>query len=151
MAPAKLVLARDARPALTEPAIAPSGEGLTALALTRESLAAFDVVEQDMTFQTSDGERCGLYQGVLLRPVLESASLLEGTPRKAELRRTFTVIAGDDYEVAFSVGEVHPAFGATPAMIAWAVDGAPLPAQEGLRLVVPCDTRGARNIYDVVR
>lgn len=71
-----------------------------------------------MIFQTSNGERSGLYEGVLLWPVLESAGLLDGIECNAELARTFTVVAGDDYEVAFSVGEVHPDFGATLAMIA---------------------------------
>ena len=36
-------------------------------------------------------------------------------------------------------------------MIAWSVDGEPLPEDESLRLIVPGDTRGARNVYDVIR
>lgn len=108
------------------------------------------MVEQDLTSQPSKGERRGLYEGVLLWPVLERAGLLERVEHAAEIRRTFLVTAGEGCGIAFSVGELPADFGDTPAMIAWAADGAaPLPPDEGLRLIAPGDTRGARNVVAI--
>ena len=55
--------------------------------------------------------------------------------------------ARDGHQVAFSVGAIAPEFGNTPVMLAVEQDGKPM--ADGLRVVVPGDTRGARNIRDV--
>lgn len=132
------------------PAIPLTGEGVAAQRLTRESLAALPMVTKEVAFQTSKGEVKGVFEGVLLWLVLEKAGLLDDAGHHAELRRSFTAVGRDGYRILFSVGEIAPDFGGTPAMIALKVDGAPLPAEDGLRLIVPGDTRGARNVRDVV-
>lgn len=66
-------------------------------------------------------------------------------------RRTFLVTGRDGYAIAFSVGEISPDFGNTLIMVALSVDGKPLRADEGLRLMVPGDKRGARSVRDVVK
>jgi hypothetical protein len=59
------------------------------------------------------------------------------------------VTGRDGYQIAFSVGEIHPEFGNTPMMIATEVDGKPF--ADGLRIIVPGDKRGARNVRQVVK
>lgn len=132
-------------------AIVLAGEVIAAATLVRQALAAMPQVEREVSFSTSKGEKRGRYAGVLLRTVFERAGLWRGCERHAELRRTFLVTGRDGYEITFSVGEIAADFGDAPIMIALAVDGAPLPAEEGLRLIAPGDRRGARNVYDVVR
>lgn len=139
-------VAEDATP---PPGIALSGMGVAVTQLTPESLAALPPVAMDVSFMTSKGEEKGHYEGVLLWDVLKRATLLEGIDHNAELRRTFEVKGSDGYVIAFSVGEIAPEFGNTPAMIALKRDGKPL-GPDHLRLVVPGDKRGARNVREVV-
>lgn len=125
------------------------GVGQQAIALTPDTLNALPVVEMDVTFQTSKGPSSGHYKGVLFWDVLKANNAFEGVEHNAELKRTFTVLASDDYAIAFSVGEIHPDFGGTPMMLADQVDGKPF--EGGYRIIMPGDKRGARNVRDVVR
>lgn len=58
--------------------------------------------------------------------------------------------AEDGYRIAFSIGEIAPDFGNRAILIATERDGKPLAPDEGLRLVVPGDARGARSVKGVV-
>lgn len=117
------------------------------IALTPDSLATLPAVEEDVTFQTSKGPSSGQYKGVLLWEVLQANKAFEGLEHNAELKKTFVVSGRDGYEIAFSVGEIHPEFGNTAMMIATEVDGKPF--ADGLRVIVPGDKRGARNVREV--
>lgn len=136
------VLAQEAKITL-------SGEGITATELTMADLAALPQVTQDVTFLSSGEERHVTYTGAALWPILDAAGVLEGIDHNAELRRTIAVAADDDYVVVFSVGEIHPDFGNAPILLAVTADGAPLPEEDGFRLVVPGDTRGARYVHNI--
>lgn len=125
-----------------------AGIGSRPIVLTPDALAALAPVEMDVTFQTSKGPSTGRYKGVLFWDVLEANKAFEGMEHNAELAKTFVVTASDDYVIAFSVGEIHPDFGNTPMMLADSVDGKPF--EGGFRIIVPGDTRGARNVRDVV-
>ena len=139
-----------ATPVLAEgPALTLSGEGITPTELTMADLAALPQVTEAVTFLSSGEERQVTYTGAALWPILESAGLMEGVAHNAELRRTIEVTASDEYAVVFSVGEIHPDFGATPILLAVTADGAPLAEGEGFRLVVPGDTRGARYVHNI--
>lgn len=127
-----------------------NGTGIKALRVTPAILSALPQFEQDVAFQSSKGEVRGHYEGVLLWDVLQKAGIGEAPGHHAELRRTFIVTGGDGYAIAFSVGEISPDFGSKPIMIALRVDGHPLPPEDGLRLIVPGDKRGARSVRDVV-
>lgn len=132
------------------PAITLSGTGIKALRVTPATLSSLPQVEQDVAFQSSKGEVRGRYEGVLLWDVLQEAGIGEAAGHHGELKRTFVVTGRDGYAVAFSVGEIGPDFGDKPIMIALRVDGRPLPLEDGLRLIVPGDKRGARSVRDVV-
>lgn len=133
-------------PALAGTAVTLTGTDDPPVTLTPEVLAAMPVREQDVGFQSSKGPEHGHYAGVLLWDILAAHSRIAEDVKPA-LRRTILVTAADGHQVAYSVGEIAPDFGATPVMLSFQRDGAPM---EGLRMVVPGDTRGARNIRDVV-
>lgn len=128
-------------------AVEVTGIGTETFTLTPAGLSELPRIEIDVTFRTSGGESSGRYGGVLLWDVLVARAAFAGFEHNAELRKTFVVRAGDDYEIAFSIGEIHPDYGDTPLMLADQVDGRPI--EGGYRVVVPGDARGGRNVREV--
>lgn len=132
-----------------EPAIEILGIGAQAIKLSPQSLSGLPVVEREVTFQTSKGPSSGHYKGVLFWDVLQANNAFEGLEHNSELKKTFLVSAKDGYQIAFSIGEIHPQFGNTPLILATEVDGKPV--EGGWRIVVPGDKRGARAVYDITK
>lgn len=132
-----------------EPTVALVGIGSAAIQLTPQALGAMPVAERDVTFETSKGPATRHYKGVLLWNVLQANKALDGLKPAEQLKKTFLVSARDGYQIAFSIGEIHPDFGNLPLILVTAVDGKPLDG--GWRLVAPGDKRGARAVYEVVK
>ena len=65
------------------------------------------------------------------------------------MRHTITVAGQDGYAAAFAIGELDPTLEGKHVIVAYHEDGQPgdLPT---LRLIVPGDKHGARDVYDVV-
>jgi DMSO/TMAO reductase YedYZ molybdopterin-dependent catalytic subunit len=119
---------------------------------TAAELQALPATTLPVTFATEHGTQQGRWTGVLLWTLLDQAGIaVDSKVHNAVLQHTILITGRDGYAVALSVGELSPAFGADPALIAYARDGASLPAVEGLRLVVPGDKAGGRAVRDVVR
>lgn len=132
-----------------EPSVELIGIGSTPTRLSPQALAALSVAERDVTFETSKGPATRRYKGVLLWDVLQANKALDGLKPAEQLKKTFLVSAKDGYQIAFSIGEIHPDFGNLPLILVSAVDGKPLDG--GWRLVAPGDRRGARAVYEVVK
>lgn len=132
-----------------EPTIEMFGIGAQPIRLSPQSLAGLPVVEHDVTFQSSKGQSSGHYKGVLFWDVLQANRAFESVDHNGELKKTFLVSAKDEYQIAFSIGEIHPDFGNTPLMLATEVDGQPI--EGGWRFVVPGDKRGARAVHDITK
>ncbi|WP_336812610.1 hypothetical protein [Bosea sp. MMO-172] len=132
-----------------EPAVELTGIGPAPIRLSSQSLAALPVAEREVTFETSKGPATRRYKGVLLWDVLQANKALDGLKPVEQLKKTFVVSAKDGYQIAFSIGEIHPDFGNLPLILVSAVDGKPLDG--GWRLVAPGDKRGARAVYEVVK
>ncbi|MGX1742384.1 hypothetical protein ACWIEX_12585 [Bosea sp. NPDC055353] len=132
-----------------EPAVALVGIGSAPIRLTAQSLAALPLAEREVTLETSKGSATRRYKGVLLWDVLQANKALDGLKPAEQLKKTFLVSARDGYQIAFSVGEIHPDFGNLPLILVSAVDGKALDG--GWRLVAPGDKRGARAVYEVVK
>ncbi|MGO4561374.1 molybdopterin-dependent oxidoreductase [Rhizobiales bacterium 3FA27D7] len=131
--------------------IAISGVGITSATLTPADLAKFPATEMDVSFMTKNGVEKGHYKGVLLWSLLQEKGLSKLSQNHHEdLQHTFLVTAEDGYRIAFSIGEIAPDFGNRAILIATERDGKPLAPDEGLRLVVPGDARGARSVKGVV-
>ena len=132
-----------------EPAIELLGIGANAIQLSPQSLAALPVSERDVTFETSKGPATRHYKGVLFWNVLRANKALDGLKPGDQLKKTFLVSAKDGYQIAFSIGEIHPEFGNMPLILVTEIDGKKLEGH--WRLVAPGDKRGARAVYEVTK
>jgi DMSO/TMAO reductase YedYZ molybdopterin-dependent catalytic subunit len=117
--------------------------------LTLSDLQALPPTSVSITFATGHGQETGTYTGVLLWTLLTNVAITDSDP-KQHLRHTIFVTSGtDQYAVALSIGELDPKFEGKSVIIAYAKDGKPLDAEDGLRLIVPGDAHGGRAVKDV--
>jgi DMSO/TMAO reductase YedYZ molybdopterin-dependent catalytic subunit len=87
----------------------------------------------------------GLFRGVDLVELLHRAGAAAGDALRGSHLRDVRVECADGYVVAFTLAELDPAVGARRVLLADALDGNPLGAEQGpWRLVVPDDKRPAR-------
>lgn len=121
-------------------------DGLS-VAVTPDMLAALPVQDVETSHEGSKGRQTGQYKGALLWDVIAAETVLDDDV-KAALRHVVMVTARDGHQVAYSIGEIAPDFGNRPILIGYELDGAAIP--DGLRMVAPGDTRGARYVKDVV-
>jgi DMSO/TMAO reductase YedYZ molybdopterin-dependent catalytic subunit len=124
------------------------GEVLTPLTLTMKDFAAF----KSMSVQAKDRDgKEHHYTGVALHEVLQKAGVtLGGQLRGENLAKYIRVRATDGYEVVYSLAEVDPEFTDKVVVIAYEVDGKPLPADEGsFRIVAPGEKKHARWIRQI--
>ena len=125
-------------------------DGLVAhpLKLTAGDLRNLPPTDLDVTFQTGHGPETGHFAGVLLWSLLDQAHLTDDKGKHADLHHSFVASARDGYVIVFSFGEIDPEFGNKQAIVAYARDGKPL---DTLRVIMPGDTLGARDVHDLVR
>ena len=88
------------------------------------------------------------YKGVWLHEVLKRAGAPQGETLRGEALAGFVLAeAQDGYQVAFSLGELDPAFIDNEILLADTANGKPLFGGQGrFRLVVPKDKPGARSV-----
>ena len=122
-----------------------SGEVLKPLTLSAKELATMETSE--VKAKDKDGNEHN-FKGVMLWKVLNSAGVTLGKDLRGEnLAKYVLVKASDGYEVIFSLPEIDPEFTSKTILLAYEVDGKPLPSTEGpFRLVVPEDKKHARWI-----
>jgi hypothetical protein len=116
--------------------------------ITPEILAHLPRLQQDVAYQTSKGEFRAKLEGVLLWDVIADAGLIKGEGHP-ELQHSLRVQGRDGYNVVFSMGEISPAFGNRPVMLS--INRSQSSGRDEFRVVVPGDSRGARNVRDVAR
>jgi len=124
------------------------GEVLKPLKLTVEDLLNLKQTE----IKAKDREaKEHIYKGVRLIDILDSAGVTLGKELRGEnLAKYILIKAVDGYEVIFSLPEVDPEFTGQTIILAYQVDGNPLPKGEGpFRIVAPNDKRPARWIREL--
>lgn len=121
------------------------------LHLTVQDIESVPAEHVNASFVTEHGEQRGDYTGVSLWALLERAKLADVPGRRGHLWQSVTVTGRDGYAVMISIGELDPNFEGKAVIIAYKRDDQPLPAAEGLRLVVPGDKHAGRSVRDVVR
>lgn len=124
------------------------GRGSDPLILGLEELRA---LPRDTARLSGSGEVSVLYEGTLLRHVLERAGVEFGPALRGPAMASYVVVdAADGYRVVFSLAELDAAFGVRPVLLVDRRDGGALEEGEGpLRIVVPGDLRGARGVRQV--
>lgn len=126
-------------------ALAVQGDVATPLSLTADDLAKMP--RQTVSLPTPDGGKT-VYEGVLLRDILEKAGTPSGGKLRGKALTTYVLaMARDGYQVTFTLGELDPQFGNETILVADKRDGKPLNEKQGpLRLVCPNDKEGARSV-----
>ncbi len=118
-------------------------------------LAQLEAMRPAKETWTIEGERREV-TGVPLERVLthfgfEPGPMGKDVPKhekRSGWRKAIVASAADGFSAVLSAAEVFEAMGATRAMIAWKIDGKPLPAERGpFRLVVLTDKEPSRSIY----
>lgn len=134
--------------AQTEAQVSVSGEVLNSLQLTLKDLQAM-AVQEVRTKDMQGAEH--VYTGVPLVEILRAADVTLGKELRGEnLTKSLLLGAADGYEVVYALAEVDPEFTDKVVLLAFAVDGKPLPNGEGpFRIVAPGDKRPARWIREL--
>jgi hypothetical protein len=115
-----------------------SGHGLTTVTATR--LGAHTFAQHR-------------YTGVLLHGLLVGEQMVRPVEAwRGALTRYVLAVGHDGHAAVIALGEIDPAYGNVPVLVAWERDGATLGADEGpLLLVVPSDHRGGRYVRGLAR
>jgi hypothetical protein len=134
-----------------EPALEIAGAVATPQHLTETQLKALPPIEVEVSFHTGHGDQQGKYTGALLWTLMQNAGLADNQGNRPDLRHAIAITGSDGYVVIVSFGEIDPDFAGRQAIIAYARDGKPMDAKDGLRLIVPGDSHGGRDVRDVVK
>src|SRR5919199_2240310 len=118
---------------------------------TLEALRAMPFTE--VIIQGVDDARSRVYRGVALYDLLMDAGPRFDEERPTDPLRWYALVsASDEVSAVVAWGEIHPWFEGKPVIVAYEMDGQPLPEQTGMaRLVVPFDRRGARGVANIRR
>jgi DMSO/TMAO reductase YedYZ molybdopterin-dependent catalytic subunit len=132
-----------------------SGEVADPNIVTPETLAALNQPTMETaTYVGPTGQVTDSYTGVSLWTLIQDAGLLTDPSIKNDLLRFGVVATGSDgYRAFISMGEIDPAFGHQPDLIAYADTGGQLGPggpDGALRLVVPGDIAGGRYVSNLV-
>ena len=124
------------------------GEVLTPLTLSVDDLSKMTIVK--LKAKERDGKEHE-YAGVTLYDVLKKAGVTLGPELKGEnMAKLVLVKAADNYEVVYALAEIDPEFTNDRVILAYQVDGSPLPKGQGpFRLVTPGDKKHARWIREI--
>jgi hypothetical protein len=114
--------------------------------ISRAELADFDEVTFAFSYQTSGGPQTHRYSGPLLLDVLNSVEPNFSSDPHDNLRYAILVKASDGYLAALAWGEIAPDLADKRAILALTEDGKTLARP---RLVLPGDSHGARQVFDV--
>lgn len=132
----------------TKPFFSVEGEVLKPLKLTIENLSKLKQTE--VKTKDKDGKE-HVFKGVQLADILDSAGVTLGSQLQGDnLAKYILIRAMDGYEVIFSLPEIDLEFTEQTILLAYLVDGNPLPKGEGpFRMVVPHDKKHAHWIRGI--
>ncbi len=119
------------------------------ISFTVDQLRALPPTQVDVSFQTMHGIDHHAWTGVALWDLVGKAGLKDEPGKRTGMRHVLLVRGQDGYAAALAIGEIDPGQEGKKIILAYRQDGAAsdLP---GLRLIVPQDRHGARDVRDVV-
>ena len=140
-----------ASPALAESSIAVDGQVGNPRQWTLAELQQLPPVTVRVTNATDHGDVEAVYTGALLWTVIDQSTPIDGPGHGAFLRRAVLVTGRDGYAVVLASGEIDPDFEGKQVIIAYATGGKPNTPDQGVKLIVPGDRHGDRNVRDIGR
>jgi DMSO/TMAO reductase YedYZ molybdopterin-dependent catalytic subunit len=138
--------ARPADGASAPAAVVLSGGIKDPRTLALADLQALPAITVEVTVAAAQGPRRITYTGALLWPLLQAAAPVDAPGHATQHQHVLMARGSDGYAVAVAFGEMDPHLEGKQVLIAYAMDGHPLPAP---RLVVPGDSHGARAVHDL--
>jgi DMSO/TMAO reductase YedYZ molybdopterin-dependent catalytic subunit len=119
--------------------------------LSVADLQTLPIETVEVTYEVEGTAQTHTYTGVRLWDVLARANPIIDPDRNGDPLRKYVVLtANDGYEVVIALGEIDPAFGGHPYLLAWEEDGAPLTGDKGpVELVTPGDKTSGRYIWGI--
>jgi len=123
--------------------------------VTPQTLSALNQsTTETATYLAGSSPTTDTYTGVSLWTLIQDAGLLTDPSIKNDLLRFAVVATGSDgYRAVISLGEIAPAFGNQPDLVAYADTAGqlgPRGSDGALRLVVPGDHAGSRYVSNLV-
>jgi DMSO/TMAO reductase YedYZ molybdopterin-dependent catalytic subunit len=112
-----------------------------------DQLRSMPSTQVELTFTTMHGPNHHTWTGVKLWDLISRAALRDEPGRRTQFRHVLLATGQDGYGAAFAVGEIDPAVEGKPIILAYRQDNTDIPA---IRLIVPNDKEGARDVHDVV-
>lgn len=130
-----------------------SGDVRDPTIVTPETLAELNQTTEPATYLSGAGPVADTYTGVSLWTLIQDAGLLTDPSIKNDLLHYVVVATGSDgYRAVISLGEIAPAFGNQPDIVAYADTQGQLGgggSDGALRLVVPGDLAGGRYVSNL--
>ena len=135
--------------AAPQPPVAVTGHVAHPQSLTLDQLKALPAHHVEADFTTMHGQDHHSWTGVLLWDLTVKAGPQDEPGKRTGMRHVLMVSGQDGYAAAFGIGEIDPAIGGKQVIVAYRQDdqATDLPT---LRLIVPGDRHGARDVHDVV-
>jgi hypothetical protein len=123
--------------------------------VTPETLTALNQsATETATYLSGSGQTTDTYTGVSLWTLIQDSGVLTDSSIKNDILRYAVVATGSDgYRAIISMGEIDPAFGNQPDLVAYSDTGGRLGpgGQDGaLRLIVPGDHAGGRYVSNLM-
>ncbi len=112
---------------------------------TLDAIRALPAPHVDATFTTMHGQDHHIWTGALLWDVVTKAGLKDEPGKRTTMRHVLLVRGTDGYTAAIAIGEIDPMLAGNQIILAYRAE-ADLPS---LRLIVPGDKHGARDVHDV--
>ncbi len=103
----------------------------------------------DVSFATEHGPQHAVFDGPLLWAVLDQSGAFAGMGPRQQIGHVAIVTGRDGYQADIALGEISPEFEGKPVILAERKDGAAL-GEGHLRLIVPGDRHGGRDVQNVV-
>ena len=134
--------------AAPQPPVAVTGRVAHPQSFSLDQLKTLSAQHVEADFTTMHGQDHHVWTGVLLWDLVTKATPRDEPGTRTGMRHVILVSGQDGYAAAFGIGEIDPAIGGKQIILAYRQDDPPkeLPT---LRLIVPGDKHGARDVHDV--
>lgn len=137
-------------PAAPPPGVAISAGTQPPVLFSAAQIAQLPQVPLAVAFGTGHGPFSARFAGPLLWTLLIRAHAIDPAQLKLFARAYIAITGADGYVAVIALGEIAPSLEGKPVILADAMNGKPL-APGDLRIIIPGEHHGARDVRNVVR
>jgi DMSO/TMAO reductase YedYZ molybdopterin-dependent catalytic subunit len=126
------------------------GPGGASVVLNPDELARMATTRITVSYETAHGAQNNSFEGPLLWDVLTRTGAIDANKPRDAARPTVMITATDGYAAAVAIGEISPGLEGKQVILAVKMNDKPIEPGH-LRIVVPLDHRGERDVHEVTR